>query len=166
MKVNKTHVIASIVTLLSISGALLYLQYKKLMDYAIGIKSIRVNTVSKTKISIDLFLNFLNKSKMPFNIVEQSYDIFINDSFVSTVKNYSETKIKADGTSIIPVNLSFNPGVALGVLKENLIDIMLHPEKIKVTAKIKMKVSFYGIRITIPYLFEDSLKNMLSMSSK
>ena len=67
MKANtKKYVIAGGIALVSIVGAFAYLQYKRLMDYCISFKSVKVNSVSLTKINFNLWLNFLNRSKVPF----------------------------------------------------------------------------------------------------
>ena len=72
MKINKAHVIIGAASLVTITGAiLLYRQYKKLMNYCIGLNRIKVNGINQTSANLDLFLNFRNKSDVAINIISQ-----------------------------------------------------------------------------------------------
>lgn len=149
------------VSLLLLAG---YLQYKKLMDYAIKFKGIKIKQLSATIFNFDLFINFTNNSDINFVITEQDYKVFLNDKFVTKIVNKTPTTILPATTSIIPVNVNFNPSEVLKLLGSNLTTILVTPEKITVKVDVKLKVSLYGIKISIPYVYIATLKELMANS--
>jgi len=161
MKIQKKHIIAGSIALVTITGAFLYMQYKKLMEYTLGFKSMKVKKVSLNEVVLDVFLLFNNPSKLKFDITEQKYKVFINNQFVSDAVNYSTNKIEPKSSSVLGVNVKFNPSAVLKVLKLNWTDIILKPEQSKVKIEMKFKVNLYLIPITIPYVYEFTFKELV-----
>lgn len=159
---KKKYLIAGIIGLVTITGALAYLQYKKLMDYVISIKSINIKEFSVDLLIIDLYLNYQNKSTLGFDITSQTYNIYLDNSFVGKAENTNTVKILPNSTSILPVQLKLKPTKALnnlggvtGLLKltSNMNNIML-----KVESKLKLKL--FGIPVSIPYTYENTIGNI------
>ena len=76
MKIEKKYIIAGALAVVSTFLALGYLQYKKLMNYKISFKNLKIKTLSATNISFDIFLNFTNNSNLKFEIIEQQSKIY------------------------------------------------------------------------------------------
>ena len=57
MKIQKKHIIPLVVGL-AIVGTVVYYQYKKIIDYIIGFRNVKINKITATDVSFDLFLNF------------------------------------------------------------------------------------------------------------
>lgn len=159
---KKKYLIAGIIGLVTITGALAYLQYKKLMDYIISIKSISIKEFSADLLIIDLYLNYENKSTLGFDITTQTYNIYLNNSFVGKAENSKVVKILPKSTSVLPVQLKLKPTKALtniggvaGILKllGNINNIVL-----KVETKLKLKL--LGIPFSIPYTYENTIGNI------
>lgn len=144
------------------ASAFFYIQYRKLMNYTIKPKSVKITKLSANKIAMNVYLNFVNKSTLAFDIIEQEYKVYMNKRFVSDVVNYSKNHIKAKSTSLIGVNVQFDPSRVIKLLGSNALDILLNPEKVIIRVDMKLKVSLYGIKISIPYTMEDTLKNLKS----
>lgn len=160
--INKKYLIAGLIGLVTLSGAALYLQYKKLMDYVIGFKSIKIKKVSFTLFDFDLFLNFQNKSTLKFTIENQSYDVYINNIYVTKLQNDSPVLISPKSTSVIGLNVKFNPQEVLQKLNKNVATLLVGTDKLMIKIDMKLKVKMWFLTINIPYIYEDSLKNMMS----
>jgi LEA14-like dessication related protein len=166
MKIEKKYIIAGVLGVVSIAVALAYLQYKKLMDYTIKLKGLKLKTLSAKNVAFDLFLNFTNNSSLKFDIVEQQYKVYLNDSFVTELVNYSPTNIMPKATSVIGINVSFDPTKVLNILNKNYASILLHPETVKIKVDVKLKVLLYGFKVSIPFVFEDTLKGLIDLGKQ
>lgn len=170
MKIEKKHVIAAGLATISLAAAYAYLQYKKLLNYAIGFKSARIKTITDKLIDFDLFLKFQNKSDTSFIIQSQDYDVYINDMFVSKVVNYSKTTINPKnvngGLSIVGVNVKFNPKDVLKKLGKNPVELISNPGAIRIKVPMKLKVDtkilFIPLTVSADYTYESTLKELLT----
>jgi LEA14-like dessication related protein len=166
MSQKAKYILAGVLGLVGIAGAFFFIQYQKLMDYTIKPKRVKVKKVSLSNISMDVFLNFTNKSTLNFDIIEQEYKVYLNGKFVSRVVNYSKNSIKAKSTSLIGVNVQFDPSKVLKVVGSNLTDLLFNKDKIMIRIDMNLKVSLYGIKVSIPYTTQDTLKNWTSEETK
>ena len=131
------------------------------MNYNLGFKSVKLKTLSASKIVFDIFLNFVNKSSLKFEIIEQENKLYINDKFVSDIVSKSSNKIEPNSTSVIGVNVSFNPNDITSALGKNYAWLILNTSSVKIKIDIKMKVKLYGIKVSIPFIYEDTLKGII-----
>lgn len=166
MKIQKKYIIAGAIAVVTVAGALAYLQYRKIMDYAMRFKSIKIKKLSATLFDFDLSLWFLNKSDLKFVINSQSYSVYLNDHFVTKLVNYGDTVILPKKESPLSLNVKFNPQDALKTININAVDLIAHPEKVNIKIDMKMKVSMWGLPISIPYVYQSTLKEMMSSSSQ
>lgn len=148
-------------------GALAYYQYTKLMDFKLGLKSARVNKIGAGGIDLDLFFNFTNKSAVKVDVISQSYDVYLNDIFVSTLSNSLANTIQPKATSVVGVNvrLSQSELADLGKrLKGGLLSLLnVGAIKVKIKEHIKMKVAGF-IPYTLNYTYETTIKEMMTPS--
>ena len=162
MKIKGKYIIAGALGVISIALAIGYLQYKKLMNYTLSFKGIKLKKASATELNFDLFLNFVNKSNLKFDIVEQDYSIYINDVFLTKAVNYSTNTVLPTSASIMGVNINFNPTQAYKNLKGGFASMLLSPQMLKLKIDMKLKVKLYGIKISIPFVYETTLKEILT----
>lgn len=162
MKIEKKYLIAGAVAVLSVAGALAYLQYKKIMDYTIRFKSVKIRKISLTLFDFDVFLFFLNKSDLKFVINTQAYSVYLNGVFVTKIVNYADTTVLPKAESVLPLNVKFDPRIVLKTVQMNAVDLAVHPEKVKIKMDIKLKVSLWGLPVNIPYTYESTLKEMMA----
>jgi LEA14-like dessication related protein len=144
-------------------SALAYYQYKKLMDFKLGFKSARVNKIGASGINLDLFFNFTNKSSIAVEVISQSYDVYINDIFVTTLSNGLSTTIKPKATTIVGVNVSLTGQQIkeLGSrLKGGVLALLDYKNvKVKIVERIKMKVAGF-IPYTLNYTYNTTIGEM------
>ena len=165
MALNKKYVIAGAIGLITITGAVCYLQYKKIMDYAIKVKNTVINSISGSLIDLTLNLNFENKSSVAFVIESQSYDVYINNGLIAKLTNNKPITIAPKSVSVIPLNVKVDPTKALESVKLNISDILLKPESVilKIVAKLKVKLWFFSVNI--PFTYAASVKELRSKKS-
>ena len=111
-------------------------------------------------VSFDMWLNFKNNSDIEFTINKQSYDVYINNIFVTKVTDIAKTVIKKKSTSTIAINVEFNPKEVMNKLGKNPLDLAVGADKIKIKVDTKMSLSLYGIPVNIPYVYESTLKEL------
>ena len=158
---NRKYIIAGLIGIVTIFGALAYLQFKKIMNYTLGFKGIKVRSIGKDLISIDVFLNYTNKADIDITLVEQEYKVFLNNNYVTRASNGSSNLVKANSTSPIGVNVAFDPKNVLNVLNKSYADLLLDPGKITLKVEIKLKVKVVGIKVNIPFTLNTTLKEIL-----
>ena len=161
MKLQKKHVIAIGLGVISVALGYAYLQYKKIMDYTLGLKSMKIKSSSAKSIDMDLVLNFTNKSNLSFDIKEQYYEIYANDVFISKMSNNTLNKIKGNSTSPININVIIDVPKVLAILKTSWLTILADTSKLKIRVPMKLKIGFYGINVSVPYVYENTLKGLL-----
>lgn len=162
LKENRKYLIAGLIGIVTIVGALAYLQYKKIMNYTLGYKGFKLRSLGKDIISFDLFLNYTNYADIDITLVEQEYKVYINDNYVTRASNGSSNYIKANSTSVIGVNVAFDPRVVFKAINKTYTEVALNPSKVILKVDIKLKVKVFGIKVNIPYTYTSSLKEFFA----
>ena len=162
MSPRTKYIIAGLIGVVTITGALAYVQYKKLMEYAFKFKGIKVRTITKNLISFDAFMLFTNNSNLIIHLEEQEFKVYLNDQYVTRLSNGMTNIIKAKGTSEIGLNVAFDPTLVLNTLKLNWVTMLIAPEKTTIKIDGTMKVKVFGfVRAKIPYTYTYTLKELL-----
>lgn len=163
MKIEKKHlVIGGVVTLIAASCVFLYAQYVKLVDYGLGFKKLKVNKLTPELWSFDIVMNFVNKSLFGFTLVEQDYDLYVNDVFISKMTDYTKTYVKPKGESLLNLTVRFDPKVIVQQLKTNYATMLLKPNQTKIRLDMKMGVNVLGMKVIIPYVYHDTLQGLIA----
>jgi LEA14-like dessication related protein len=159
---QKKYAVAALLAVVSIAGAAAYLQYKKIMEYTLTFRSVKIKRVSLTTFDFDLYFNLENKADISYTIESQSYDVYLNNIFVTRLSNQVATRIAARAVSPLGLNVKFNPQQALQKLGFNITSMIKGNDKLTIKIDMKLKVKVLGLPINIPYVYEDTLKNMMS----
>ena len=160
MKLQKKHFIAIGIGAFSVTAALLYMQYKKLMDYCMSFNKFVLKKISFDQIDLDLFLNFKNNSSIKLNITSQEYEVFLNERSIAVINNTNPVIIEPKKTSVLPLNIKFSPSSVAKYIGNIATDIAFKPEKVILKVKCKIKVKFWMFNISIPYEYITSLKDL------
>jgi|694.fasta_scaffold03477_29 LEA14-like dessication related protein len=162
----KNYLIIGGISVVTVAGAFLYWQFLKIKDYVIKFKRISVNKIAVNNLDFNIYLYLENKSNIKYTINKQEYSVYINDVFVSKIVNYAPNEIKAKSVNDIGVNVVVNPSKVIDKLKGVGMDFLLRPEKVKVKIDINLKVSVSIFKLNIPYVFESTLKELLSKKNE
>ena len=162
MKIEKKYLVAGLIGLVTITGATLYLQYQKLMNYTIGLKRVKINKLSLAGFDIDLFLNFENKSDLKFTIEKQKYAVYVNGVYLTTMVNDLPNEILPKSVNVLGMNMKENGKDVVGKLK-SLITALASSDKVMVKIVTTMKVKYGFISLSFPpFTYENTLKNMMA----
>jgi LEA14-like dessication related protein len=162
MKIEKKHIIAGVIGVTTtVALAYLYLQFKKLKSTKICFKGLKVKSISGKDVNFDVFLNVNNSSDAKIEIVSQNYDLYLNNKFITKVSNNAPSVIQANADSLLGVNVSFNPSDVLKVIGQSALAMITQPETVKVKLDIKLKVKFFGFKISLPIVVEKSIKDLI-----
>src|SRR5690606_21347631 len=69
------------------AAGIIFYQYKKLMNYVIKLKNFNLISFTQTNFTADVLLGLENKSGLSFDIISQSYAVFINNKQVAAIGN-------------------------------------------------------------------------------
>lgn len=161
---HKKYIIAGGIAVVSIAASAAYLQYKKLMNYCIGFKSVKIKTLTEQKVDFDVFMNMRNNSNVKIEIESQEYNVYLNDKFVTKASNAITQTIAPESLSVVGVNVQFNPKEVFSILKLNFRDLLLNRDKIRIKIDVKLKVKLWFFTVNIPYVYETNLKEMTAPS--
>lgn len=162
MKIEKKHIIVTTIALASFTGAALYWQYQKLTNSCITFKKIVLKKLSIEQINLDLFLNFKNLSNIKINILSQNYKVFLNNTEIITASNTVQQTILPKETSVLGLNVDFQPTKLLNTISNLGTNFALSPQKVIVTIKVDIKVKLWFFAISIPYEYVTNVADLLS----
>jgi LEA14-like dessication related protein len=129
-----------------------------------GIKNLIIN---KDFIKFTIFLKLNNKGSISLYISEQDYDVYINEVYVSKIKNNESIKIVSNGITRIPFNIKLYNKNLLDVGIKNIPNLIINQDKINITLKGYLTIKA-GIINLKKYNFEEkfNLKEILSNKDK
>lgn len=162
MAIKKKHIIVGGLALLTITGATLYWQYTKIMNYVIKLLNVKFKSVTLKKVDFDLSLSFTNNSDLTLNVISQDYTVYVNDVDVLRVKNTTTAQLTKKSTSPIDVNIQFSPEQIAAKLKGGAINFLTSPEKVNIKVDVKLKVKLLFITVSVPYVYQTTLKEILA----
>lgn len=138
-------------------------QYKKMLSNKVDINSFKVTDISLNNIGIEVFFNYFNNTDIKITLVSQKYDIYLDDKFVASLINDSTNVIKPNTTSVIGVRGEFDLMKISKNLNINPIKLFLLPKNQRVRIDMKLKVKLLFFNVTIPFSYEDSVKNLTGL---
>jgi LEA14-like dessication related protein len=161
MKLERKYLIAGLIGVVTIAGALAYLQYKKLMNYVIKVRNVVIRSASINSLNFDLYLNFENKSSVAFEILSQTYDVYINNDLISKLKGKEVVKIAPKSTSVIPLKVNIKPSDILNKVGKDALSLIANFGNNKLKVNVKLQVKLYGFTVNIPFVYESTISEMI-----
>lgn len=162
MAIQKKYLITGALAFVTISGAVLYWQYTKLMETAIKFVSLKINKASLTTVNVDLFLNFQNKSHIGFKISEMEYKVYLDTTEIAYLSKPETQQIAAKSTSPITINVNFNPSKIGKEIKGNASNLLLNVLNAQIRVEIKLKVELWFIKLPVPFTYVTTLGELMS----
>jgi LEA14-like dessication related protein len=144
---------------LLIVGGLAYAEYKRLMNFKISLNKIRINNLGLNNINFDMTLNFKNDSSQKFTLINQYYDVYVNNVYAANVISKNQAILNPNSTSQIAVNIKINPADLLK--KINLVSLLQDTSNINIKVDSKLRVKAYGITFNAPFVYESTIKEMM-----
>ena len=155
---------ALLISGLGIISYALFRYYSKQVDFikeiSYKITGIRLVNITKGDVTIEVIMDIYNASNVEAKVTEIFLDFKMNDIKVGSINESEEFTIKPTKTSQVRYNFTFNPSLIVKNIV-NIATITLSLKDVKFVADgfIKVKSSF--ISTTIPFAYENTLKNIL-----
>jgi LEA14-like dessication related protein len=161
MKINKW-ALWSVVGV-AVAGTAMYVtkQVKKMMDYTLIFKSVKVNKLTLDTLDFNSYFDYKNNSDIDIKLSEQEYDIYVNEVYITTLRNYQENILKANSVSELGFNINLNLPDLDKKLKVNYFKMIAEPKAVKIRVEMKWKVRFGLFKIPIKYSWNTNLKEIL-----
>lgn len=132
--------IGGILAVWAVYGIYLYRQGKRLYDAIYTVSGAVIQELSLNSVSLTLLLKLENKGDLSVEIIDQTYDIYVNNIKVSSINNKNKVKIHSNTCSVIPLQVKFNPKDVFKAGIDNL--AFLVGDRSKINIQIKGKFSF------------------------
>lgn len=154
-------------TITGITATVLYFrkQAKLLKDYDYKIKGVKVNTLRANFVSFILYLEFINKSDIDVEVLSQKYKIYANGERISSINVNKPITIKGNKSTIIPLNIEFDPKKIFDAAIINIVNIMSRKDRIKIRTVGFLDVKAGPVRIkNFPVDFTYNLQELHNMN--
>ena len=162
MKIERKYWIAGLIGAVTITGAYMYLQVKKVLDYTLKFLYARNVTIKTTGVSADFIYEYVNKANIDITIARQEYEIYINGTYYTTLKNEVPQVLKGGNPSLVSFRLNLDYKDVGEKLKTNYLSLVALPQNVKILVKMKWRVKYGIIPVPISYDWELTLKDILS----
>jgi len=160
-KTQKFGIWTGVVALLGYTAFKINKLVKQLQDFELIFKKVKVNKFNTKTLDFNVFYDYVNKSPITINLVSQEYDIYVNDVYVTTMKNYAENVLKANATSPLGFNVLIDLPSLDEKIRKSYYDMLLDPKSVKLTFDMKFKARFGFINIPYRYKWDTNLKEVL-----
>jgi LEA14-like dessication related protein len=116
---------------------------------------------------ITIMLRVKNLSDIDVKILNQNYDVLINDIYVTNIKNSQEVLLRAGTASILELNIQFSPMQLVKMGLKNIETLLFNKEKMLITIKSNLSVgSSFIFMNNIEFVTKQSLAEYLAPSDE
>lgn len=162
MKINKKYAIwGGVIAVLGATAIYVNKQIKKINDFTLTFKKIKVNKFSLTELDFNTFYEYKNNSNIDINLSSQEYDLYVNGTFITTMTNYIENTLKANSVSPLGFNIKINLPDLDKKLRLTYFTMIADPKAVKLTIIMRWKVRFGFVKIPVSYTWNTDLKEIL-----
>lgn len=146
---------------LAISALLIYRQFQKLKNIKLGFNKIIIEKATLERLKLAVILNFDNRSDLEIVLSSQSYDVYLQDVLVATIKGDDMQTIYPKSISLLSLNIDLVPKNVVAKLKSIPLTSLLTPGNLRLKLVSKFMVRFYGRDFLIESPIEGTIKDFL-----
>lgn len=145
-KSGKIVIISLVVLLLSII-AYFVVQVRKLINADWTYAGFKITNLSLQKVTLTLYMKVENDGVLSLAIANQNYDAYLNNNFVSKIKNNQPFLIKP-GVSYMPLELDINLADAIKAGWQNLLSLVTDKTKANIIIKgtYELKLGLFSVK--------------------
>lgn len=137
MKAKSLILVAILAAAVGYAGFLLARQISLLKKTCIKMVSYQLNGILTRNASLVIKLQVSNNSDIDLQAKNGKFDIYLNDTFISTVPIAITQTLRAHSTISLPITAYFNPAT---VIKEGFQSLIQDPNNIAISIKGKISV--------------------------
>lgn len=141
---KKAWIITGVLAGVSIFAAIGYMQVMKALKYAFKFTRISDFKVSTSSISLRVYVQLTNPSKILYTIDSLTSKIYVNGIFLTTIKNDVAQTIVPGSSNEYGVDIMLDLNEISKALKGNVMTILTAPELL-MKVETDVKVSYKGI---------------------
>jgi LEA14-like dessication related protein len=136
-------------------------QFKLLADVQTTLVGLKIVSVSKTAVVLDITSRIMNVSNVEATVKQMYLDCFLNGVLVGNVNEIKDINILAGKSSDIPFRFTFNPSLILGNVV-NILTLAVQLKDMKFVAKGYVKVQSNFVTTTVPFEYQSDLKSLIN----
>lgn len=145
MKKGKIIILALVVVLITVIAYVVY-QLNKINKAVFQYAGAKIKSISLKKIELTLYMKMVNEGTMSVTVSNQEYDVYLNDKFVSHIKNSQPFKIKP-GVNVMPLDVYINISDVIKAGWANLSQLLTDKSKVNVSLKGNYDLKIGFIRV-------------------
>jgi LEA14-like dessication related protein len=155
---------ALIISGLGVIGYALFRYYKKQIDFVKDIQytisGLKIVNIAKEDVTLEIFLKVYNASNVEAKVTEIFLDVMMNGTKVGSINESSEFTIMPTKTTEVSYKFSFNPSLVIKNIV-NILTLTVALKDVVIIADGYMKVKSGFLSTTIPFTYQNTLKNLL-----
>ena len=155
---------ALIVSGLGVIGYALFRYYKKQIDFVKDIQytvsGLKIVNIAKEDVTLEIFLKVYNASNVEAKVTEIFLDVIMNGTKVGSINESTEFTIKPTQTTEVSYKFSFNPSLVIKNIV-NILTLTVALKDVVIVADGYMKVKSGFLSTTVPFTYQNTLKNLL-----
>jgi len=155
---------ALIISGLGVIGYALFRYYKKQIDFVKDIQytisGLKIVNIAKEDVTLEIFLKVYNASNVEAKVTEIFLDVIMNGTKVGSINESTEFTIKPTQTTEVSYKFSFNPSLVIKNIV-NILTLTVALKDVVIVADGYMKVKSGFLSTTIPFTYQNTLKNLL-----
>ena len=155
---------AVIVSGLGVIGYALFRYYKKQIDFVKDIQytisGLKIVNIAKEDVTLEIFLKVYNASNVEAKVTEIFLDVIMNGTKVGSINESTEFTIKPTQTTEVSYKFSFNPSLVIKNIV-NILTLTVALKDVVIVADGYMKVKSGFLSTTVPFTYQNTLKNLL-----
>jgi LEA14-like dessication related protein len=136
-------------------------QFKLLADVKATLVGLKIVSVSKTAVVLDITSRIMNISNVEATVKQMYLDCYLNGVLVGNVNEIKDINSLAGKSSDIPFRFTFNPSLILGNVV-NILTLAVQLKDMKFEAKGYVKVQSNFVTTTVPFEYQSDLKSLLN----
>ena len=155
---------ALIVSGLGVIGYALFRYYKKQIDFVKDIQytisGLKIVNIAKEDVTLEIFLKVYNASNVEAKVTEIFLDVIMNGTKVGSINESTEFTIMPTKTTEVSYKFSFNPSLVIKNIV-NILTLTVALKDVVIVADGYMKVKSGFLSTTVPFTYQNTLKNLL-----
>lgn len=159
---KKVVIIAGLLVTAGLLTAHFVRQAKLLQKTCFNFGGYKILTLNKEKITIEIYLNLLNRSDIAITLKSYNLSVFLNNAKAVTLNSNTAQYIDRGGFTPIKLVVDFVPKDVLNF--NTLSTVLLNFNGILVKIQGSISINAAGVPKTVPVLIENKLKDMLPTS--
>ncbi len=159
-KIEKRVWITGLIALVSITGAYMYSQVMKILDYTLDFKGMRDVKFDKNGISFKIWYEYKNKANITITLATQEYDVYINNKYLTTLKSNIPNVLDGSIASNILIDVNLTPA-DFKKLDLNIAQVLVAPKSVEIKTIMKWKVKYGILKFPVTYPYIVNLKEVI-----